>query len=104
MQNVYISTFAGDECRRDLNQYYHYASPTLTFFKNSLVLDTRLKVSIVTTMRGFFRNNVMRDACDLGEIVRQSPQNLPIMRCYAEKKTINTRNEFKSNHYYITET
>ena len=34
-------------------------------------------------MRGFFGNCAMRDAGDLGKIVRQNPQNLPIMRCYA---------------------
>ena len=34
-------------------------------------------------MRGFFGNCAMRDAGDLGKIVRQNPQKLPIMRCYA---------------------
>ena len=52
-------------------------------------------------MRGFFGNCAMPNAGDLGKIVRQ---NLPNMRCYAEEKTINTRNEFNSNDYYNTET
>ena len=55
-------------------------------------------------MRGFFGNCAIRDAGDLGKNVRQNPQNLPIMRCYAEEKTINTRHDFNSNHYYNTET
>ena len=41
---------------------------------------TRICARAATTMRGFFGNCAMRDAGDLGKIVRQ---NLPNMRCYA---------------------
>ena len=38
-------------------------------------------VRAATTMPGVFGNCAMLDAGDLGKIVRQNPQNLPIMRC-----------------------
>ena len=37
-------------------------------------------------MRGFFGNCAMRDAGDLGKIVRQNPQLCAVMRDYAEEK------------------
>ena len=55
-------------------------------FSHATVLPQQCPTFLIRaakTMRGFFGNCAMRDAGNLGKIVRQNPQNLPNMRCCA---------------------
>ena len=55
--------------------------PNVKFVSPNSLIQNHIRNA--TIMRGFFGNCAMRDAGDLGKIVRQNPQNLSAMRCYA---------------------